>query len=62
MAQFEPANTLLQVCEVLGCQATAIEPIERARVLMAELVRLRAETAEYRRRLGEESPPGTPRR
>jgi Lar family restriction alleviation protein len=30
-------ETLLKVCEVLGCQATAIEPVERAKHLMAQL-------------------------
>ena len=62
MARFEPADTLLQVCEILGCQATAIEPIERVKVLMAELAQLRTENADYGRRLGEDTSPGTPRR
>ncbi len=30
------AETLMQICEAIGCQATAIEPVERVKYLLAE--------------------------
>ena len=36
------AEALVRVAEVLGCQATAFEPAERAKALVAENERLRA--------------------
>lgn len=36
-AKANAEETLLLVCEVLGCQATAVEPVERAKYLMAQL-------------------------
>jgi hypothetical protein len=59
MPRFDPADTLMKVCEVLGCQATAIEPVERVKLLMNELTRLRNENLDFRRRLGDNDGPTT---